>query len=50
MMVDFLGEHEAGARINRAVLDVQSEMAARGSHMTTTAIGDAVAERLQRCR
>ena len=49
MMVDFLGEHEAGARITKAVLDVQSEMAARGSHMTTTAIGDAVAERLQRC-
>ncbi|MGD0743476.1 MAG: 3-isopropylmalate dehydrogenase [Acidimicrobiales bacterium] len=46
MMVEFLGEHEAGARITKAVLDVQSEMAARGSPMTTASIGDAVAERL----
>ena len=46
MMVEWLGEHEAGTRITKAVLDVQSEMATRGAQLTTTAIGDAVAERL----
>jgi 3-isopropylmalate dehydrogenase len=46
MMVEWLGEQEAGARITKAVLDVQSEMAARSEHWMTTAIGDAVAERL----
>jgi 3-isopropylmalate dehydrogenase len=46
MMLGWLGDDEAGARITKAVLDVQSEMAARGAQLTTTAIGDAVAERL----
>jgi len=46
MMLEWLGEHEAGARITKAVRDVQSEMAIRGAQLTTTAIGDAVAERL----
>jgi 3-isopropylmalate dehydrogenase len=46
MMVEWLGDEEAGARMQRAALDVQSEMAARDTPMTTTAIGDAVAERL----
>jgi 3-isopropylmalate dehydrogenase len=46
MMLSWLGDDEAGVRITKAVLDVQSEMAARGAQLTTTAIGDAVAERL----
>jgi len=46
MMVEWLGDEGAGARMKKAVLDVQSEMAARGTSLTTTAIGDAVAERL----
>ncbi len=46
MMVEWLGEYEAGARMTKAVLDVQAEMAAHCASLTTKAIGDAVAERL----
>ncbi len=46
MMLDHLGESEIAKKITDAVLTFGSEMAASGTSMTTSAIGDAVAERL----
>ena len=46
MMLDFLGAHEAGARIEKAVLSLQAEQAVEGESLSTAALGDAVAERL----
>ncbi len=46
MMLDYLGERDAATRITEAVLAVGVEMATSGKTMTTTAMGDAVAERL----
>ena len=47
MMLDHLGEADAAARINKAVLDHLVESAASGATMGTTAeIGDAIAERV----
>jgi 3-isopropylmalate dehydrogenase len=44
MMLEHLGEHDAAARVEKAVLDVSIETA--GKQVSTTAIADAVAERL----
>jgi len=46
MMLDYLGEHETATKITDAVLAVGVEMATSGKSMTTTAMGNAVAERL----
>ncbi|HUY07814.1 MAG TPA: 3-isopropylmalate dehydrogenase [Acidimicrobiales bacterium] len=45
MMLDYLGEHEIARKITDAVLAVGVAMATSGKTMTTTAMGDAVAER-----
>jgi 3-isopropylmalate dehydrogenase len=47
MMLDFLGEADAAARITKAVLDVAAGLATAGaSDRTTAELGDAVAERV----
>jgi 3-isopropylmalate dehydrogenase len=46
MMLDFLGEASAAARITEAVLGVQSEVAASGAQLETEVLGDLVRERL----
>jgi isocitrate/isopropylmalate dehydrogenase len=46
MMLDHLGEHDAAARITKAVLDIQNELATLAVAPSTDAIGDLVAERM----
>jgi 3-isopropylmalate dehydrogenase len=46
MMLEHLGEQNAAARITAAVLALQDELARSGEKRTTSAIGDAIAERL----
>ncbi len=46
MMLEHLGEHDAAARVTKAVLEVQQEMAATGATWTTSQVGDAVTGRL----
>ncbi|MCU1490292.1 MAG: leuB [Acidimicrobiaceae bacterium] len=46
MMLDHLGETDAAARMTKAVLELQDEIAAAGGEWSTQAIGDAVARRV----
>ena len=46
MMLDHLGQAEAAARVEKAVLAVQDEMAVDRAAWTTTSVGDAVARRV----
>jgi 3-isopropylmalate dehydrogenase len=46
MMLDHLGEAEAAARVEKAVLAIQDEMAVDRTAWTTTSVGDAVARRV----
>jgi len=46
MMLDHLGQKEAAARVEKAVLAVQDEMAVDRMAWTTTSVGDAVARRV----
>ena len=46
MMLDHLGEAEAAARVEQAVLAIQDEMAVDRTAWTTTSVGDAVARRV----
>lgn len=46
MMLEYLGEDDAAARIEKSVLEVQQEFAMNFASMTTTALTDAVIERL----
>jgi len=46
MMLDYLGEHEAAARVTKSVLEVQSALATAAVPHETTEIGDAVVKGL----
>jgi len=46
MMLEHLGESEAAARVTKAILEIQEELASSSQTLTTTQIGDLVAERL----
>ncbi len=46
MMLDHLGQADAAARVEKAVLAVQDEMAVDRAAWTTTSVGDAVARRV----